>query len=207
MVLLRYFNTIKKNYSNIQAIRKMFPRVYFVIIHMLKNSIPNQYEKSFLEINFNTLQKKMGIKYIILDIDQTIVPQSSHTISVEIKHKIKKIKKLFGNNSICFLTNEPSANRKENIYKQLGLNVVDSFNFKKPLPQAFSYAVDYLDNEADTSQFCFIGDRVWTDILGANNYGLYTIQVDPYDKNSDRYSTKILRYLENYIIKINRYLK
>lgn len=164
-------------------------------------SIPNQVESKFIDIDFNLL-KKRGIKYIITDVDQTIVPQSSNEISKEVCNKLEEIKKIFGNSSICFLTNEPSEKRHDILFNQVVIKTIDTHGIPKPLPEAFNYALQYFNMDMDDykKEVCFVGDRIWTDIIGANNINLYTIKVDPYDRNSDRYITSILRRVENKLL-------
>ena len=49
-----------------------------------------------------------------------------------------------------------------------------------------------------------VGDQIFTDVIGANRCGMYSILVKPIDRK-DILITKIKRPIENYII--NKYLK
>lgn len=164
-------------------------------------SVPNQREECFLDIDFHELKRK-NIKYIISDIDQTLLAQSTTVLSSQMQEKIEEIKNIFGEKSLCFLTNEPSQARYNALYSQVNIPTIDTKGVQKPLPEAFEHAMNYFSYKSDVKDICFIGDRVWTDILGANQVGLYTIKVEPYAKKLDRYSTKILRILENITLKI-----
>jgi predicted HAD superfamily phosphohydrolase YqeG len=46
-----------------------------------------------------------------------------------------------------------------------------------------------------------IGDQIFTDILGGNVLGFYTILVEPKDKNRDFILTKFQRFFEKSILK------
>ncbi len=183
-----------------------FIKIYYVIRYIPFYSISNQVESKFIDIDFELL-KNRGINYIITDVDQTIVAQSSNEISKEVCDKMEEIKKIFGNSSICFLTNEPSKKRHDILFKQINIETVDTLGIQKPLPLAFNYALRYFKKDISNDEVCFIGDRIWTDIIGANNVNLYTIKVDPYDINSDRFITSILRRVENNSTKLLAYLK
>lgn len=141
--------------------------------------------------------KNKGIKYIVADVDQTIVPQSSNIITEDIYLKLEEIKSIFGDNAICFLTNEPSEERHNILLKKTNIPVVDTRGERKPMPEAFIYALKLLNKDALPQEICFIGDRIWTDIIGANSVNFYTVKVEPFDPISDRYITKLLRHLEN----------
>jgi HAD superfamily phosphatase (TIGR01668 family) len=176
-------------------------KLYYVLKYIPFYSIPNQIENKFTTINFNLLNEQ-GIKYIVLDIDQTLLPQSGNQLSIDVCSKIEEIKTIFGSSHICFITNEPSAQRTASFLKQVSVDIINTQGYQKPSPFAFNQAILYFDNNVKADEICFIGDRIWTDIIGANNVNMYTIKVAPYDINSDRDITKIMRIFENMLTNI-----
>jgi HAD superfamily phosphatase (TIGR01668 family) len=176
-------------------------KLYYVVKYIPYYSIPNQTEDRFTTIDFNLL-KKNGIKYIISDIDQTLLPQSSNQLSVDVCRKIEEVKTIFGKSHICFITNEPSTQRTASFLKQVSVDTIDTQGYQKPSPFTFNQAMLYFNDSAKANEVCFIGDRIWTDIIGANNVNMYTIKVAPYDINSDRDITKIMRIFENMLTNI-----
>ena len=165
-----------------------------------KNNYSADYNyKTFQDIPFSLLKEK-GIKYIISDIDQTIVSQSNNLLSESMQKKLKEIQFLFGKDSFCLLTNEPS-NERTKYFNLFYIDVIDSKKDKKPCINAFLKASNYFEENIDVDSICFIGDRVFTDIMGANNAGMTTIRVDVLDTKSDSFITSILRHIEKIYIK------
>jgi HAD superfamily phosphatase (TIGR01668 family) len=178
---------------------KLFKTILFLFNNISKNNIANYEVKTFCNIDLNLL-KQNGIKYIISDIDQTIVSQNSNNISKEVLKKIRQIEDIFGNKSLCFLTNEYSKTRAKIFCHKYNLIIIDSKEYKKPLPNAFMTAISYFGTNINKSEICFIGDRIFTDIIGANCLGMYTIKLQqPYNILSDNFITKLLRKIENII--------
>ena len=62
----------------------------------------------------------------------------------------------------------------------MDLGVISSPVGGKPFPRAFRSALSALG--ASVKNTLVIGDQIFTDILGGNRIGLYTILVDPIDK-------------------------
>jgi len=164
-----------------------------------KNNCNADYNyKIFQDIPFSLL-KEEGIKFIISDIDQTIVSQSNNKLSQSMQNKLKEVQSIFGKDSFCLLTNEPSIERT-NYFNFFDIDVIDSRKDKKPCINAFLHASNYFGEKINPNTICFIGDRVFTDIMGANNAGMKTIRVDVLDPKSDNFITYILRYIEKLYI-------
>jgi len=183
----------------------IFNQIFYVFKLMPFNSVANQTENNFLEINFQKL-KNNNIKFIIFDVDQTIVPQSENILSREVLSKFNDIDTYFDKKNLCFISNEPSTLRSNMLMEQLNIHMVDTKSISKPNPLAFNYAKKYFGNNVSENEVCFIGDRIWTDIIGANYVGMYTIKVDAFDPNSDRKITLLLRLIESITTKIFKIL-
>lgn len=180
--------------------------VYYKIINKLFTMFKKEYIDSFikqpdlelpsiLDINQEIITT-YGIKKIILDLDQTFTIQSTTTIPPDFQiHLDTLINILGGSENICFLSNEVDENRAKVIAEMTGVNVLIT-KFKKPRSEAFKEALNYF-NESPGKHVCMIGDRLWTDILGANILGLFTVLVRPLSPIKDRKATSLLRNLEN----------
>lgn len=70
----------------------------------------------------------------------------------------------------------------------------------KPLPFGYRKAVKTMN--AEKKQCAIIGDQIFTDVLGANLYGIKSLLVRPI-KLEDGTSFKIRRYFEKKILKEN----
>lgn len=158
-----------------------------------KKVIPDMYCKSFYSINIDYLQKK-GIDKLIIDIDGTILPVDDICVTNELLKSFELLKKQ--NFDICLMSNN-SKERVVPVAKELEVKCL--YNANKPLPEAYDKALDILDVK-DKKRVAIIGDQMLSDIKGANEYGLYTILVDPIS-NHNNIKTGTQRVLQRRIEK------
>lgn len=158
---------------------------------MGKGLYPDIYLSSIYNIDLDFLKDK-GISSIIIDIDNTLSPWGSIKPEERTCHLIECIRnKGF---KICILSN--SSMRRIKKYC-LNLDVIYGVNVRKPLKQAFIKAMELMDSNVEDT--CVIGDQLFTDILGGNSCGLFTILVAPIDKN-EFILTRIIRRFEKRIL-------
>lgn len=138
---------------------------------MNKILIPDYYVKCIFDIDFLKL-REMGIKNIIIDIDNTLVPWGVSVPDSRALQLLKELRSLkFG---ICLLSN--NRGRKVENFKK-GIDV-ERFNFGiKPMKIMFRGAMKKLSSCPENT--CIIGDQIFTDILGGKRCGIKTILVDP----------------------------
>lgn len=155
------------------------------------NFVPDCYQKSILDINYNKLQKE-GIKCILFDLDNTLAIVDLDSVSEEIEKKLKKLKKEF-----CIII--VSNNFSKRIKKICNIIDIEFISFSmKPLSKGLSKAMKKSGYRKE--QTCIIGDQLISDVLGGKRLGIKTILVDPLSKK-DLKITKINRLLEFLIIK------
>lgn len=159
---------------------------------MKKKCIPDFYYKSIYEIDFDNL-KKLGIKNLIIDIDNTLMPWGSKIADENVKDFIISLRnKGF---KICLLSN--SSRHRVKIFK--GDMDIEYFSLGiKPMKIMFKGAMRKLD--ATPLNTCVIGDQIFTDILGGNRCNTYTILVDPISKK-EFITTMMIRRIEKIIKK------
>jgi len=147
-----------------------------------KNVLPNLYVVSIAYIDFGFLEKDLGIKGLIVDIDNTIADKDG--ISFEIVRHLSN-----SGMKIVFLSNTITAKRAKkakHIVKEfndmassksdlIALGLLNS----KPRISGFKKAIEKLGLRR--SEIAMIGDQPLSDILGGNRARLYTILVDPMD--------------------------
>lgn len=153
--------------------------------------VPNLFYQNVYSIDYKKL-KKMGIKCLIFDLDNTIS-------SYEVNEPDKKIKELFYNLNKDFKIILLSNNTKNRVrpFKEK-LNVDSSYKSGKPFKKKYQKVLD-LYGYKDTEIAC-IGDQLLTDVLGANKMGFTSILVNPISPN-EPFRTKINRFFERKIIK------
>lgn len=149
---------------------------FFVIIYWkggssMKILTPTYYEDNIYNINLESFKNK-GIKLIITDIDNTIVPYGTPEPTDNINKWFKKAKDL--GFDICFLSNNDEE-RISTFNKKLGYFAIYKAN--KPLP--FSYLKCLKEHNVKKEEAIFFGDQLFTDILGANVAGIKSVLVKP----------------------------
>lgn len=128
---------------------------------------PDMYKKDIFSINYETLKEK-GIKVLIYDIDDTLIPSNETKVNQKTINLIEKLKKDF---KIFLLTNSPKF-RSKKIEKQLN---VEGYAFSmKPL----KFNLNKIIKNYDKKDVVLIGDRLLTDIKLANNSNIMSILVN-----------------------------
>jgi hypothetical protein len=157
----------------------------------MENYIPDAYEKSIYYIDYEKL-KERGIKCILFDLDNTIVPLSIKKPNKKIKEFFKKIKEM--GFKIIIFSNSTKARIKP--FKE-ELEVDCAFSCKKPMKK--KYELILKEYRFNVSEVVIVGDNIVTDILGGNKVGITTILVNPISSN-EKITTKISRLYEKRII-------
>lgn len=157
----------------------------------MERFLPDVYSQNIYKVNYDKLKDK-GIKCLLFDLDNTIVPFSIKkptldTIELFTKLKEKEFK-------IIIFSNSPKFRLKR--FKN-SLNVDVFGNARKPHKKSF---IEILKKYHYTeSEVAIIGDQLLTDIIGGNNVGITTVLTTPLDK--DPIWTKINRIREKNIMK------
>lgn len=153
--------------------------------------IPKQYTKSIYDINYKDL-KQQGIKYLIYDIDNTIMPVNDTRVTSELINFFNKLKKDF---TIYLLSNN-STDRVKPVAQKLKVKSIA--NAEKPSEIAYEKLRKEIMIEKNNT--AMIGDQMLSDIVFGNKYNLYTILVEPYKKKYDE-NTGINRILSDILMK------
>lgn len=160
------------------------------------NLYPNIYLNNVKEINLEFL-KENNIKGLILDIDNTLIDYDKNLL----KGIDKWCENLKQNNiKLCILSNTNKIRKVEKVAKILDLEYI--YFAHKPNKKGFLKAQKLLN--LSVNEIATVGDQVFTDVLGGNRVGMYTILTKPIDKR-DILLTKIKRPFEKVVIKC--YLK
>ena len=152
---------------------------------------PRMYVNTLLDIPLEELEKA-GIRAFILDLDNTITEWNSQELRAEVEAWFSAIKQQ--GFKACILSNN-GEQRILQISKRLGIPFIH--RARKPLRRSFLRAVDLM--EIKPSETAVIGDQIFTDVLGGNRAGLYTILVKPLAKK-EFYGTKISRTMEFFVL-------
>lgn len=154
--------------------------------------IPDLYQKSIYNINYDLLISR-GIKCILFDLDNTLVP-------VTVKKTNKKLKELFDDLKskgfkIIIFSNSPKSRVK--IFKD-ELDVDCCARALKPLKN--KYLKILKEYNLNIAEIACVGDQLITDVRGGNNIGITTILVNPIG-TKEKLATKICRIYEKKVYK------
>lgn len=153
----------------------------------MEEYLPDIYQKSIYTIDYSKLLNR-GIKCLLFDLDNTIVPPYSNELSKKAKDLFTSLKqKGF---KIIIFTNSPKI-RLKGFKNYFGVDGISSackpFTGKlRKLLKDYGYS----ENEV-----AIIGDQLMTDIRVGNKVGITTVLVNPVSK-SDFILTKIHRFKE-----------
>jgi len=153
---------------------------------------PQLYVGSLLDIPLDKLRDRK-ISAFIVDLDNTITEWNSRELRTEIINWFSFIKNQ--GFKACILSNN-NEQRIQEVAVRLGIPYIH--RAKKPLRRSFHRALQIM--EVSAGEAAVIGDQIFTDILGGNRAGLYTILVKPLARR-EFMGTKISRALEVLVLR------
>ena len=151
--------------------------------------VPDAYYKNIFDIDYKKL-KKLCIKNLFLDVDNTLVPYTEDYVNKETINFIDKLKKDF---NVIIVSNSMSK-RVLRIAKDL--DVKGYYTSMKPLKRTYKKIL----KEYNINESIFIGDQFMTDVLGAKRMNFRIILVDRL-LDIEPLVTKFWRFFENLILK------
>ncbi|GHU86097.1 hypothetical protein FACS1894198_5270 [Clostridia bacterium] len=137
--------------------------------------------------------KGMGVKFLLLDIDNTLTEHNGKVPRVEALRWLKKLKEVGIGAAIV---SNGGAKRVKAFAGVLGLQY--EYSSRKPLRVGLKNIVERLG--WPKSETAIIGDQIYTDILGGNAFGIKTILVQPIETER-RLFLRIKRFLEKPFLK------
>lgn len=153
---------------------------------------PKEYLDSIYQIDFDRLKAK-GIKGLILDLDETLLPREMIDITPVLFSFIDSIKnKGF---FIYLLSNSIHEARVEYVGKTF--DIPFSVFSMKPLPFAFEKARKAMG--LSINEVAVIGDQLFMDIWGGNLAKMYTIMVKPMTPEK-LWIRQLMREAEKYVL-------
>lgn len=152
---------------------------------------PRHYVTGVCAIDLAEL-RAAGIKALLLDVDNTVLPLDSPDCTEEIAAWVSSL--AAEGFAVCFVSN----NWHEAIHSRVApFDVPLSAKAMKPLPRGFRAAAQALG--VKPRECAVVGDQIFTDILGGNLVGATTVLVRPLS-SSDLPHTLVLRRIERLIM-------
>ncbi len=154
----------------------------------MEKYMPDIYQKSIYTLDYTKLLSR-GIKLLLFDLDNTLIPAKSDELSAKAKELIISLKQK-GFKVIIF-SNSP----KKRVKKIADILNVEFIHFAcKPMQNKLKKVIN--NSGFKLTEIAIIGDQLLTDVVGGNKMGITTILVNP-SSNKDHPLSKIFRHMEN----------
>lgn len=165
---------------------------------------PHIHVDSISEIDFASMRDKCGIRAIIFDKDNTITAPYDLSIHPRASAGLKNALETFGSDHVAILSNsagtkdDPDYKHALEIEQDMGLSVIRHDEKK---PGGMQEVLQHFADVKDPSELCMVGDRLLTDVVFGNLYGMLTVHCLPLCSGSenarDNKVAAVVRTVEN----------
>ncbi|CCQ93696.1 conserved hypothetical protein [[Clostridium] ultunense Esp] len=159
---------------------------------MIEKLVPSLYVQSVYSIDLDALKRK-GIRGLIMDLDNTLAEWHQPQASKEMIEWIGKVKRA---GFKVVISSNNNRVRVSSFVHPLGVPFIA--RAKKPLLSSYRRALSLLQLKRE--EVAVVGDQIFTDILGGNRMGFYTILVVPVAP-TDGFFTRLNRMAERRVLR------
>jgi hypothetical protein len=163
---------------------------------MFEKLTPDELVESIYEIDLGQL-KDRGIQAIIADLDNTLVPWGSSEVDDTLRKWVDDINRAGIN--LAIISNN-SSSRVEKMSSRLGVFAIS----KAIKPRRGGFRSIAARFGLTPNQVAVVGDQLFTDVLGGNRTGMYTILVTPLNSR-EFIGTRLMRRLEYIFLRRIKY--
>lgn len=169
---------------------------------------PHVHVPTISDVNYQSMKDHCGIKAIIFDKDNTLTAPYATEIHELAAVGLRNALEVFGHDNVAILSNSAGTKDDKNyedaikIERDLGINVI-RHDCKKPggLEEVLQHFERNGNGVKDATELCMVGDRLLTDVVFGNLYGMLTVHCMPLcsgDENkADNKIASVVRNLEN----------
>ena len=157
---------------------------------MFERFFPDEYLDSAYAVDYEKLYQQ-GYRGVLFDIDNTLVPHGAPA-DKRARELFQRLKKL---GFSCCLVSNNKKKRVEPFAREVGVKYIEMA--AKPSRRGYQRAMERLGTNPRNT--VFIGDQLFTDILGAKNAGLKNILVKPIHPKEE-IQIVLKRYLEKFVL-------
>lgn len=154
--------------------------------------LPTKTYNSIFDIPLQELYT-FGIKGVIFDLDNTLTEWNNPKLSGDTISWLERAKRI--GFKMCFVSNNSDLRVRE-VADIVEIPFVARAG--KPRRRSFRKAMELMQTKPGTT--AVVGDQIFTDILGGNRLGLFTILVTPIS-SKEFIGTKLVRVIEKMILK------
>ena len=159
---------------------------------------PDQEVSSIADLDPQALYDR-GIRAVGFDADQTLCEFYGKGIDDRLLINVEAMRGLF-QSQLCIISN-CTEERRDELVEHFPLHVVP-VRTKKPHPEAYRAAEKYFGVARE--QWAFVGDRLLTDVVGANRAGWHSIHVRPLVPETDAWYMPPVRGYEKLLRRVYR---
>lgn len=159
---------------------------------MLSLLTPKTCLNKLQELNIDNI-KKEGIEGIIFDLDNTLLPWDAQSLPSEVFSFLKLL--TMQGFKVCIVSNN-NRTRVTQLSKALEIPAISKAT--KPRRKSFRRAMHIMGTNCCNT--AVIGDQIFTDVLGGNRLGLYTVLISPLNPK-EFIGTRIVRRIERVVLK------
>ena len=159
---------------------------------MKRHFYPDDYVASTYVIDFAALAEQ-GYRGVIFDVDNTLVPHGAPAD----ERAIALFEQL---HALGYQITLLSNNKEPRVQKFCDQVVGASYIFRagKPKPSNYIHAMERMGTNTDNT--IFVGDQIFTDILGANLAGIRSVMVKPILPWKEEIQIILKRFLEAVVL-------
>ena len=134
-----------------------------------------------------------GVKAVLLDLDNTLVPWQRHEVSDAVRDWLSELKE--NGIKLCLISNTRFGKRLKKLSEELDIPYIR--HAWKPGKRGYLSALKELD--VSPAETVMVGDQMFTDVLGGNRLGIYTVMVKPI-AHREFVGTKVSRVAESALL-------
>jgi hypothetical protein len=152
---------------------------------------------SVMEIDLDHV-RNAGIRGMIFDLDDTLVHSMEEVAGEDVLDWLAEIREEF---QVYIVSNNKSHLRVELAARHLDI----PFLARAMKPSRRFFRVALREMALDPHEVAIVGDQLFTDVLGGNRLGAFTILVDPISLAERKWHRKIMRSVETIWLKRHAY--
>mmetsp|Transcript_29143 Transcript_29143/g.44834 ORF Transcript_29143/g.44834 Transcript_29143/m.44834 type:complete len:231 (+) Transcript_29143:87-779(+) len=165
--------------------------------------VPHVSLQNVSQLNYTALKESCGVRAVVFDKDNTLTAPYGMTIHPDASRGLEDAKSVFGSANVAIMSNsagtldDPDYEDAKRIEEALGIPVIRHDEKK---PGGLGEVLSHFKLE-DPAQLCMVGDRLLTDIVFGNLYGMLTVHTLPLcsgsDNTEDNKIASLVRSAEN----------
>lgn len=169
---------------------------------------PHVHVANISDLDFKAMRDRCGIRAVVFDKDNTLTAPYETVVHPLASAGLQNALNVFGYANVAILSNsagtrdDPDYKDALRIEKEMGIPVIRHDEKK---PGGLQEVLRHFDGRVeDASQVCMVGDRLLTDIVFGNLYGMLTVHTLPLctgkDNAGDNKVASVIRSAENKVL-------